>query len=220
MDTASLPLCQGPDEQRLSFDLLRRLLATIDQWGNAQPGKGSAQLDRVVMDGLLQTVTAICISRELSGLGITPEETQAFFRRIYKGEGLVKAEDSEGLLRLQARKDVLFAALKRAVSIFPDAPQAPPAAPQAPDRRAQVEGGGGVNVQGAEVYANHRIHTALLPSGSWIVSLVELGAPTAGARAAGHRVQRLRGEYPSQAEAVAAAKRHIDQRPQAQADGG
>ena len=119
MVEADYPLLSS-DAQRLSFELLRKLLTTLDQWGKAQGGvRGGENLDRVVMDGLLQTVTAICLSRELSTMGVTSADTQAFFRRIYRGEGLVKPEESETLLRLQARKDVLFTALKRAVSAFP-----------------------------------------------------------------------------------------------------
>jgi len=118
---ANWPMLQTADEQRRSFELLRKVLATIDQWGKAQSGKSREQLDRMVMDGLLESVTAICISRELTALNIPHAEVQAFLRRIYKSEGPVKPEDTDTLLRLQARKDILLSALKRAVSVFAEA---------------------------------------------------------------------------------------------------
>ncbi len=117
------------DEQRRSFELLRKLLATMDQWGKAQAGKTREQLDRMVMAGLLDSVTAICISRELAALNVAPAEVQAFLRRLYKEEGPVRPEESDTLLRLQARKDVLLTALQRAVADFAAASPAPPAPP-------------------------------------------------------------------------------------------
>ncbi len=217
MDKADLPLFQGPDEQRLSFDLLRKLLAAIDQWGKAQGGRSADALDRVVMEGLLQTVSAICVSRELSKLGMTPTDTQAFFRHLYKGEGLVRAEDSEPLLQLQARKEVLLGALRRAVSLFGEVPT--PAAQQPSGAEQAGEGAASGSVADAEIYANYRIHPTLLPSGSWIVSIVQLGMVKERSRSSGSRVERVRGEYPSQVDAVLAAKRYIDQHPDEQADG-
>ncbi len=209
----------GPDEQQLSFDLLRKLLGTVDQWGKAQTGRDSAQIDRVVMEGLLQAVTAICVSRELSHLGLPAEETQAFFRRMYKGEGLVRAEETDELLRLQARKEVLLATLKRAISGFPEDPsRARDSRPGRNDIDRRPDGGPS-SIQTAEVYANHRIHTTLLPSGSWVVSLVQLGSVKESVGTPGAPVLRLRGEYAHEAEAILAAKRYIDQRPDGRAGG-
>jgi hypothetical protein len=119
MSNPDTPLFQTPDEkQRLSFDLMKRLLSTIDQWGKAQGRKSAEQMSEVAMDALLQTVTAICVHREISAMGESPASAQAFFRRIYKGEGRIKPEESESLLTLQARKDVLFDNLVRAIHAF------------------------------------------------------------------------------------------------------
>ena len=119
MSDTDTSLFQTPGEkQRLSFDLMKRLLATIDQWGKAQGRKSAEQMSEVAMDALLQTVTAICVHRELSAMGESPASAQAFFRRIYKGEGPIKVEESETLLTLQARKNVLFDNLVRAIHAF------------------------------------------------------------------------------------------------------
>ena len=117
-DTAASLFETSGEKQRLSFDLMKRLLATIDQWGKAQGRKSAEQMSEVAMDALLQTITAICVHRELSAMGESPANAQAFFRRIYKGEGPIKAEESESLLTLQARKDVLFDNLVRAIHAF------------------------------------------------------------------------------------------------------
>jgi len=60
-----------------------------------------------------------------------------------------------------------------------------------------------VDLEGEGVYKRHRIHVAELPSGVWVASAVHFGASDSG-------VERVRGEYPTKADAIAAAKAHID----------
>ena len=71
--------------------------------------------------------------------------------------------------------------------------------------------GGGMDLKGSGVYKMHRIHTTRLPSGVWVVSIVRLGVARDDARfGGGPPVERIRGEYRSQAEAVSAAKQYVD----------
>ena len=70
-----------------------------------------------------------------------------------------------------------------------------------------------MDLQGNGVYKHHRIHTTQLLSGVWVASIVRLGAAADGTRVGGGPpVERIRGEYPSQGEAVSAAKQYVDQR--------
>jgi hypothetical protein len=72
--------------------------------------------------------------------------------------------------------------------------------------------GGAMDLLGSGVYKNHRIHTTHLPSGVWVVSIVKLGMAKDGARVAARPpVERIRGEYLSQDEAISAAKQFVDQ---------
>ncbi len=57
-----------------------------------------------------------------------------------------------------------------------------------------------MNLFGDALHRNHRIHSSRLFSGVWVVSIV----------APGGKVEHLRGEFPSQAQAVYAAKQQID----------
>ncbi len=57
-----------------------------------------------------------------------------------------------------------------------------------------------MNPFGDALHRNHRIHSSRLFSGVWVVSIV----------APGGKVEHLRGEFPSQAQALEAATRHID----------
>jgi hypothetical protein len=71
--------------------------------------------------------------------------------------------------------------------------------------------GGGMDLKGSGVYKMHRIHTTRLPSGVWVVSIVKLGVAKDDARiGGGPPVERIRGEYRSQGEAVSAAKQFVD----------
>jgi hypothetical protein len=67
-----------------------------------------------------------------------------------------------------------------------------------------------MDLQGRGVYRQHRIHTTRLFSGVWVVAIVRLGAGPARGHA-GPPVEHLRGEHPSEAEAIAAARGYIDQ---------
>jgi hypothetical protein len=60
-----------------------------------------------------------------------------------------------------------------------------------------------MGLEGEGVYQHHRIHVDQLLSGVWIAAIYHFGARDSG-------VERVRGEYPTKAEAVEAAKRHID----------
>jgi hypothetical protein len=113
-----VPLFQTPDEQRrMTFDLVNRLLGTVDQWGKTQGGKNLNQMRDITLDALLKTITAICVYKELSSLGVSHKNVNLFLQRMYK-EGPVEAEEPEMLLALRARKDVLLRNLERNVRAF------------------------------------------------------------------------------------------------------
>ncbi len=117
MSDAKTPLFQPADEgRRLSLDLMKRLLATIEEWGKVQGRKDVAQMREVTLEALLKTVTAICVYRELATAGGQPEEVRANFQRVSK-EGPI-AEEDEALLPLRARRDVLLRSLEQAVRAF------------------------------------------------------------------------------------------------------
>jgi hypothetical protein len=118
MSDTETPLFQTRDEQRrISLDLTRRLLATIDQWGKIQGQKSAMQMSSVTVDALLNSVTAICVFREMSSTGVSPKDVQSFFRRIYK-DGPVETDEPAMLLSLRARKDVLLRNLETSVRAF------------------------------------------------------------------------------------------------------
>ncbi len=69
-----------------------------------------------------------------------------------------------------------------------------------------------MDLKGDGVYKRHRIHTSQLASGVWLVSIVRLGAVRTDTRPGeGPPVERIPGDFPSQGEAVSAAKAYIDQ---------
>ncbi len=61
-----------------------------------------------------------------------------------------------------------------------------------------------VDVEGEGVYKRHRIHVDQVRTGGWVAATY-FGAQDSG-------VDRVKGEYSTRAEAVEAAKRHIDQK--------
>lgn len=118
MDDTGVPLFQTPDEQRRkTLDLMKQLLSTIDQWGKAEGRKNVGQMRAVTVDALLRTITAICVHKELSSMGVSPKNVQRLFQRVYK-EDPIEAEEPETLLSLRARKDVLLRNLEKAVHAF------------------------------------------------------------------------------------------------------
>ena len=118
MGDSDMPLFQTRDEQRrISLDLTKRLLATIDQWGKTQGQKNARQMSDVTVDALLTAITAICVYREMSSMGVSPKDVPSFFRRIFK-EGPIEAEEPAMLLALRARKDVLLRNLETSVRAF------------------------------------------------------------------------------------------------------
>jgi len=118
MDATEAPLFQTADERRRkTFDLMKHLLATIDQWGKAQGRKNVDQMRALTLDALLKTATAMCVHKELSSLGVPPKNVQPLFQRIYKQEP-IEPEEPEALLALRARKDVLLRNLEKAVRAF------------------------------------------------------------------------------------------------------
>lgn len=118
MGDTETPLFQTRDEQRrISLDLTKRLLATIDQWGKTQGQKNAMQMSNVTVDALLNTITAICVYKEMSSMGVSPKDVQSFFGRIYKEEP-IEAEEPAMLLALRARKDLLLRNLETSVRAF------------------------------------------------------------------------------------------------------
>ncbi len=62
------------------------------------------------------------------------------------------------------------------------------------------------------VYKAHRLHTTQLPSGVWIVAVVNLGKPKKlTADSLTDHVLRIPGEHGSEERAVQAATHYIDQ---------
>ncbi len=70
-------------------------------------------------------------------------------------------------------------------------------------------------------YRGYRIHTAQLPSGRWLSSLVALGKQPGVTRdALTPVVTRVPGEYASEPEALQAARRYIDEATERRPDSG
>ena len=112
------PALLTPDEQRrTTFDLMKRLLGTVDEWGKAQGRRDLNQLRNVTVDALLRTIAAICVHKELSSVGVSHKNVNIFLQRIFKEEP-VEVDEPEMLLALRARKDVLFRNLERVVRLF------------------------------------------------------------------------------------------------------
>lgn len=118
MGDTEIPLFQTRDEERrISLDLTKKLLATINEWGRTQGQKDARQMSSVTVDALLNALTAICVYKEMSSMGVRPQDVQSFFRRIYK-EGPIEAEEPAMLLALRARKDLLLRNLQTSVRAF------------------------------------------------------------------------------------------------------
>ena len=113
---ARLP--QPPDElQWTRLDLMKRLLATIQEWGKAHSQKGVKQMGDVTVDALLSTIVTICLYRELSSSGGYPQNVQKFLERVNK-DGPIEDDDDELVVAVRARKDLLLRNLKREVRAF------------------------------------------------------------------------------------------------------
>jgi hypothetical protein len=67
-------------------------------------------------------------------------------------------------------------------------------------------------VKQARIYKEHRVHADQMPnSGLWISTIVKLGQTRAITKdSLTAKVTRIPGEYRSEEEAIAAAKRYID----------
>ena len=119
MDTdKEVPPFQTRDEQRrMTLDLMNRLLGTVDQWGKAQGRKDLNLMQGITLDAMVKTVTAICVYKELSSMGVSHKNVNLFLQRMYK-EGPIEPEEPEMLLALRARKDVLLRNLQRDVRAF------------------------------------------------------------------------------------------------------
>ncbi len=80
--------------------------------------------------------------------------------------------------------------------------------------RGQIAGGkgrGGIEVAERAVHKQHRIHTAQLLSGSWIVTIVNFGKRKIfTADSLTEAVIRIPGEYVSEGMAIHAARQYID----------
>ncbi len=118
MSDAQIPLFRAPDEQRrLELDLMKRLLATIEKWGNALGQKDAKQMHEFTVNALLRTVAALCVYTELSSSKMSPESVQAFFRKINR-EGPIAEEEEGPLLAMRARRDLLLEKLEKTVRAF------------------------------------------------------------------------------------------------------
>ena len=63
----------------------------------------------------------------------------------------------------------------------------------------------------APIYKQHRIHTTQLFSGPWVSTIVNMGRKTVPSKdALTDTVTRVPGEYPSEEEAIQAARAYID----------
>jgi hypothetical protein len=112
------PVSLGPDDRRrMTYDLMRRLLSTVDEWGKAQGRRDLNQMRSITVDALLKTIAAICAYKELSSMRVSHKNVNIFLQRIFKEEP-IEADEPEMLLTLRARKDVLFRNLERVVRAF------------------------------------------------------------------------------------------------------
>ncbi len=75
--------------------------------------------------------------------------------------------------------------------------------------------GEAAGVKESPIYEQYRIHTAELPSGQWIASIVNIGKRKLITKnSLTMAVTRIPGEYDSEVEAVLAAKDYIDRQAQ------
>ncbi len=112
------PVFLTPDEQRrTTFDLMKRLLGTVDEWGKTQGRRDLNQMRNITVDALMRTIVAICVYKELSSVGVSQKNVNIFLQRIFK-EDPIEVDEPEMLLGLRARKDVLFRNLERVVRAF------------------------------------------------------------------------------------------------------
>ena len=74
------------------------------------------------------------------------------------------------------------------------------------------EQGGSSELKQNPVYKQHRIHTQVLASGLWLVSIVNVGKrKTTTGHSLTDAVTRIPREYDSEDRAIRAAKEYIDQ---------
>ena len=74
------------------------------------------------------------------------------------------------------------------------------------------EQGGSSELKQNPVYKQHRIHTQVLASGLWLVSIVNVGKrKTTTGHSLTDAVTRIPRQYDSEEQAVRAAKEYIDQ---------
>lgn len=117
MDDMEARLPETPDElQETRLDLMKRLMATIQEWGKAHSQKDVKQLGDVTLDALVRTIVTICLYRELSPEG-NPKYVQEFLQRVNR-DGPIEDDDDELVVAVRARKDVLLRNLKREVRAF------------------------------------------------------------------------------------------------------
>jgi hypothetical protein len=77
--------------------------------------------------------------------------------------------------------------------------------------RAEWRRGGTSPLKDAPIYKGHRIHTAALPSGRWLSTIVNLGKEKRMTKdSLTAAATRIWGAYDSEAEAIEAAKAYID----------
>jgi hypothetical protein len=106
----------APRDPRISADLTRRLMQTIQEWGKTQGGQSPGQLGEATVEALLKTITGIRLYGELSSSGLSLEKLPELFRKL-NSERPIEEEDAL-LLRLRARRDILLRNLERAVRAF------------------------------------------------------------------------------------------------------
>jgi hypothetical protein len=93
-------------------DLPQRLVRTIEDWGRAAKGHDPGQLTDLAVDALLKTTAMICLYRELSRSGLSPETVQVCYRTLLKEEP-VSADSEDVVLQWRARKELFLRDLRR-----------------------------------------------------------------------------------------------------------
>jgi hypothetical protein len=95
-------------------DLPQRLVRTIEDWGKTVKGQDPGQLTDLAVDALLKTTAMICLYRELSRAGLSPEVVQACYRTLLKEEP-VAAETDDLVLKWRARRDLFLRDLRKSL---------------------------------------------------------------------------------------------------------
>jgi hypothetical protein len=103
------------EEHAPGSDLPQRLVRTIEEWGKTVRDREPGQLAELALDALLKTTAMLCLYRELSRSGLSPEVVQACYRALLRNEP-IGAETDDLVLKWRARKELLLRELRQSLA--------------------------------------------------------------------------------------------------------